>query len=81
MNCIQQLNIKLIIYEDDDFQGVNQSLTKDTPFINVITRSLKVINTNKVLKYTDILIQLDLTKRVYQFFTLFHFDTHSLINH
>ena len=41
----------------------------------------KVINTNKVLKYTDILIQLDLTKRVYQFFTLFHFDTHSLINH
>ncbi len=41
----------------------------------------KVINTNKVLTYTDILIQLDLTKRVYQFFTLFHFDTHSLINH
>lgn len=41
-------NIKLIIYEDDDFQGVNQTVTKDKPFINVIARSLKVINTNKI---------------------------------
>ena len=41
-------NIKLIIYEDDDFQGVSQTVTKDKPFINVIARSLKVINTNKI---------------------------------
>ena len=41
-------NIKLIIYEDDDFQGVSQTVTKNKPFINVIARSLKVINTNKI---------------------------------
>lgn len=38
-------NIKLILYEDDNFQGPSRTITADKTFINVIARSLRVINT------------------------------------